>query len=299
MFYFLFVFFVYFFSSNIAHAWGPGAHLEYALNALSHIATLAPAVRILLKKYPKDFLYGNLAADIIFGKKFAGELYHCHHWDVALPLLDQAKTDSQKAFIYGYLTHLSVDTVAHNYFVPYQTIRSYEALTLRHTYWEMRYDLKMPDRVWSVLEEIGQEDYSDNDDLLSNTLKRALFSFKTTKKIFDNILLLQRTRRWRNAAQILTDRSTYSLHMEDVNDFKGLCYNVSVDFLKHPDKALAFQADPTGKLKILYAREMVSKLRRARATKHMTLKQADERIVDVRHALREGIYKPVELPDVI
>ncbi|MBF0491629.1 MAG: zinc dependent phospholipase C family protein [Deltaproteobacteria bacterium] len=299
MFYFLFVFFVYFFSSTLAQAWGPGAHLEYALNALSHLTVLAPAVKLLLKKYPKDFLYGNLAADIIFGKKFAGELYHCHHWDVALPLLDRAKTDSQKAFIYGYLTHLSVDTVAHNYFVPYQIIRSYEALTLRHTYWEMRYDLKMPERVWSVLEEIGKEDYSKNDELLSNTLRRALFSFKTTKKIFDNILLLQRTRRWRNAAQILTNLSTYSLHMEDVEDFKGLCYKVSVDFLKHPDKAFAFQADPTGKLKLLYAKEMVSKFRRARHRKEMNSKQADLLIEDIRIALRDGIYKPAELPDIL
>ena len=107
-------------------------------------------------------------------------------------------------------------------------------------------------------------------------------------------MLLQRTQRWRNAAQILTDRSTYSLHQEDVEDFKGLCYKASLDFLKHPDKAFAFQADPTGKLKLLYAKEMVSKLRRSK------LDRADIYllIAEIRKALREGIYKPVELPDL-
>src|SRR5262249_48028331 len=190
--YFLLVFVVYFFSSAVAHAWGPGAHLDYALYALSQAAVLAPAVRALLKRHPNDFLYGNLAADIVVGKKFAGELYHCHHWEVVLPLLDVAEDDRQRAFMYGYFTHLSVDTVAHNYFVPFKIIRSYEAYTLRHTYWEMRYDLHMPQKVWEIMKELAEGDYHRNDVLLARSLKKALFSFKTTKKIFDSLLLIQR-----------------------------------------------------------------------------------------------------------
>ncbi len=296
--YFVIVFFAYFLMPATAHAWGPGAHLDYALYALSQMALLAPPLRALLKKYPHDFLYGNLAADIIFGKKFAGDLYHCHHWNVALPLLQHAKNESEQAFIYGYLTHLSVDTVAHNYFVPYTTIQSYEAFTLRHTYWEMRYDLKMPEKVWGVLEELAQGDYHRNDVLLERGLKKALFSFKTTKRIFDGLMLVQRTNKWRRAAGLLTERSSYPLSDETIKDFKTLCYASALDFLKNSDCSYVLQADPTGKLKLLYAKEMASKLRQYTSKKIISKEDARHLIVKIRKSLREGIYKPIALPDI-
>ena len=296
--YFFLVFLVYFFSPHAAYAWGPGAHLEYALYALSQAAVFAPAVRALLKKYPNDFLYGNLAADIIVGKKFAGELYHCHHWEVVLPLLETAEDERQKTFMYGYLTHLSVDTVAHNYYVPYKIIRSFEAFTLRHTYWEMRYDLHMSPKVWDVMEDLAQGDYHRNDVLLARSLKKALFSFKTTKRIFDSLLLIQRMKRWRHAAHVLARRSTYDLSEESVREYKNRCYDVAVDFLKNPSEALAFKADPTGKLKLLYAKEMVTKLRKYTGRKILSEEDARRLIGEIKNRLREGIYKPVELPDI-
>lgn len=296
--YFVIVFFIYFLSPTVAHAWGPGAHLDYALHALSQLAILAPPIQELLKKYPNDFLYGNLAADIIFGKKFAGDLYHCHHWDVALPLLDRAKNERQRAFIYGYLTHLSVDTVSHNYFVPYTTIKSYEALTLRHTYWEMRYDLKMPSRVWEVMKELATQDYSENDALLERGLKKALFSFKTTKKIFNGLMLVQRMNKWRKAAELMASRSAYPLTDDTVKDFKSLCYASSVDFLQNLEKSYVLQADPSGHLKLLYAKEMVGKIRKYVSRKVIDKKEADLLIQKIRKSLREGIYRSVSLPDV-
>ncbi len=292
------LFLIYFFSPALAHAWGPGAHLEYALNALAGIASLAPAVQALLKKYPNDFLYGNLAADIIFGKKFAGDLYHCHHWEVALPLLDEAENERQQAFIYGYLTHLSVDTVAHNYFVPYHCIKSYDAYTLRHTYWEMRYDLKMSPKVWDVMENLAQGDYSDNDVLLARSLKKALFSFKTTKKIFDGLMLVQRMNRWRKAAELLAIRSTYPLEDQTVREFKNLCFGSSIDFLTNLENSYVLRADPTGKLKLLYAKEMTSKIRKYTNRKLISQEKADTLVNDIKSCLHDGIYKPVQLPDI-
>ncbi|MFO1520221.1 MAG: zinc dependent phospholipase C family protein [bacterium] len=296
--YFFVVLFVYLFSPSVAHAWGPGAHLEYALHALSQIALLAPPIRALLKKHPNDFLYGTIAADIILGKKFAGELYHCHHWEVALPLLHHAQDERQQAFIYGYLTHLSVDTVAHNYFVPYSIIKSYEAYTLRHTYWEMRYDLKMPLRVWDVLKELAEGDYHRNDVLLARSLKKALFSFKTNKRIFDSLMLLQRMKRWRGAAELMASRSNYALSDDEVREFKGLCYDIAVDFLQHVDRSRALQADPTGKLKLLYAKEMSAKLKKYTNRGILSRSEAEKLVFRVKKSLREGIYKTVQLPDV-
>jgi hypothetical protein len=217
---------------------------------------------------------------------------------VVLPLLETAEDDRQRAFMYGYFTHLSVDTVAHNYYVPFKIIRSYEAYTLRHTYWEMRYDLHMPHRVWEVMQELAQGDYHRNDVLLARSLKKALFSFKTTKRIFDSLLLIQRMKRWRHAAQLLAKRSNYELLEENVREYKNLCYDVAVDFLQNFDRSRALRADPTGKLKLLYAKEMVTKLRKFTGRKILSEQDAEKLICEIKKCLREGIYKPVELPDI-
>lgn len=292
----LFAAIVYFLLPADAYAWGPGAHMSYALHALANVALLSPAIRALLKKFPETFLYGTIAADIILGKKYAGELFHCHHWDVALPLLDRAETDRERAFIYGYLSHLSVDTVAHNFFVPYKIIRSFETLTLRHTYWEMRFDLKMESKVWSTLQEVAEGDYQELDRFLERSLKRTIFSFKTNKKIFDSLLLVQRMNKWRSAAELLAKRSEYELDDKDVRDYQRLCHEVLIEFLQGPEKARVLHADPAGQLKLLYAKEMVRDLRSYTRKRLVSPEGAKELVKEIKGRLKEGIYKPVDLP---
>ncbi len=292
----LFALAVYLLLPATAHAWGPGAHMSYALHALSQAAVLAPPIRALLKKYANTFLYGTIAADIILGKKYAGELYHCHHWDVALPLLDRAETDQERAFLYGYLGHLSVDTVAHNFFVPYNIIRSYETLTLRHTYWEMRFDLRMDPKVWEILEQVGENDYVELDHFLERSLKRTIFSFKTNKKIFDSLMLVQRMNKWRQAAELLAKRSDYELADQEVKEYKSLCHEVLIEFLQGPEQARVMHADPAGQLKLLYAKEMVKDLRSYTRKGIISSAQAEDLVKKIRTSLKEGIYKPVDLP---
>ena len=49
----------------------------------------------------------------MFGKKYLPDEKSSHNWDVALGPFDAAKTQQQKAFVYGYMSHLAADTVAH------------------------------------------------------------------------------------------------------------------------------------------------------------------------------------------
>ncbi|MBI5344478.1 MAG: zinc dependent phospholipase C family protein, partial [Deltaproteobacteria bacterium] len=97
-------------------AWGPPAHLEIGQEILGNTALITHAVRALIERFPYDFLYGNISADIVVGKNLVEELKHCHNWKMGFKLLKKASTDSQKAFAYGYLSHLAADTVAHNHF---------------------------------------------------------------------------------------------------------------------------------------------------------------------------------------
>lgn len=295
-FYGLVVLFVYLLLPQDAYAWGPGAHMTYALHALANLAVLAPPIRFLLKKYPHVFLYGTIAADIIIGKKFAGELYHCHHWDVAFSLLNRAREDRERAFMYGYLGHLAVDTVAHNYYVPYKIIASYEARTLRHTYWEMRFDQEMDTEVWKKLEEVAQEDYLDLDKYLEGNLKRSVFSFSINKKIFNSLMILTRMKKWRQASSAMAQRSSYSLSKNEVKELQDLCFEVLLDFFQDPTKARALQADPSGQLKLLYAKEMVKDLRNYTRRQLISKYKANRHIENIRVGLEEGIYREGELP---
>ncbi len=294
--YFFAVLVVYLIFPKSAWAWGPGAHLTYALHALEQGALLAPGIAYLLREYPKVFLYGTIAADIIFAKKYAGELYHCHHWDVALSLLGNAKRDQDRAFLYGYLGHLAVDTVAHNYYVPYKIIASYEARTLRHTYWEMRFDEKMSPQVWGHLHEIAQEDFQEFDVFLAQNLKRTLFGFKTNKRIFNSLMLLQRMNKWRQASALLSRRSAFPLEDKEVRHFLELCCEVLVEFFQDPERARVRNADPSGNLKLLYAKEMVRDLRNYQRRALLSPQRIKKFIEEIRISLEAGLYKPSDLP---
>ncbi len=105
-----------------AQAWGPLAHLNFSAQALGNLGAVQPSIRMLLQDFGNEFLYGSLAADIVVGKNMARYLYHCHNWRVGFNVLKQAKPGGEQAFALGFLAHLSADTVAHNYYVPFKTV---------------------------------------------------------------------------------------------------------------------------------------------------------------------------------
>jgi hypothetical protein len=70
------------------------------------------------RAYPKDFLYGSVAADISLAKKYVPEGRHCHHWHIGEEIFETAETERLRAVGLGYLSHLAADTIAHNFFVP-------------------------------------------------------------------------------------------------------------------------------------------------------------------------------------
>src|SRR5512134_457428 len=97
-----------------AFAWGPLTHI-YLGNELFSLGALLPAgILEVIRRYRKDFLYGNIMADIIIGKKYLPDDKCSHSWEVGFDLLRAAKTPQQKSFVYGYLSHLAADTVAHH-----------------------------------------------------------------------------------------------------------------------------------------------------------------------------------------
>lgn len=168
---------------SFAFAWGPLTHVYLGSEILS-LGSLIPAgIYTLIRKYRHDFIYGNLMADLIIGKKFIPEGKNPHSWDMALNLLDSAETKQQEAFAYGYMSHLAADTIAHGSFMDNRR-------DIGHTLVELRADSIIDRKYWYLALDIDRSVQKRNDLFLENSLERALFSFKTNKKIFKGLLLL-------------------------------------------------------------------------------------------------------------
>ncbi len=276
---------------SVAHAWGPGTHVEIAMSVVEKLALLAPAVRAVIKGREDWFIYGSVAADIVVGKKIAGELEHCHNFSVANRILKAAKTDSEKAAAYGYLSHLAADIVAHNYYIPSCIIKSYRARLLSHTYWEMRFDMHVRPEVWNVLDRICRSDFSAFDKLLAKNLKRALFSFSTSRQIFAGILTVHRLRQFRRTFGAYAKKSRYVLDSAEVSNYMRLAISTAVDPLARPLDAACFSGDPVGAFKIDYAHMLRWRLRDALKRKTIAKKDVQRLIEMSQEALRKNMLE--------
>ncbi len=238
-----------------AFAWGPVSHLQIGIEALRNLSLYEHGLRMLLQNFPYDYLYGCIAADIILAKGLAKIHEHSHSWAVAFEVLEEASSPSQEAFAYGYLSHLAADVIAHNYFIPECVVKTYSAKTFRHLYWEVRFDTLAKRTLWDLSREIAAlPQHGEDDELLEKVVKRTLFSFKTDKKIFHSILILNRMEQWQKMLHNLSGKSPWKLSGKDVRRYRRLSNEITLDFLANPTSAACLSMDPIGKNALLSAK---------------------------------------------
>ena len=282
-----------------AFAWGSGIHLQLGSAVLENLPAIRPAVAAIIGAYPFDYLYGCIAADITIGKKFTHYLLHCHRWQMGLNVLKQAETDPQRACAYGYLSHLAADTIAHNYYVPYKLMMSFSSLTLKHTYWEMRFETFVERETWDVGKKVAKEHFRENDVLLSRVLSDTIFSFGTNKRIFTSILLLSRFEKWQQVSRTLTGASRYALTEIDREEYMTLAREALFDFLSHGEGSRTFLADPTGERALAAAETVRRNFRTRYLTRKITRKQATEQLRELKPRLRSAIWEPEKLLEIL
>lgn len=253
-----------------AWAWGPATHLELASRVLDHLGLLPLPLQELLRLHPLDFLYGSIAADIVVAKRFTHYLRHCHRWTVGLEVLERARRPSQEAFAWGYLSHLAADVVAHNYFVPYKTILSFNTRAMNHAYWEVRFDTHAPEEVWHIPYRISKKMHADNDAVLKTVLSRTLLSFQTNKVIFNSVVLMGRFRRWQEIIRQTLSQSRLTLDPGRVDRYKEISLDAVTSFLIDREDAWCFRADPTGHESLKAASVIRSHLRRQYRRGHLS-----------------------------
>lgn len=243
-----------------AAAWGPGTHVALGEVLLNALYLLPPAVRLVLERYPIHFLYGSVAADISFAKKYAAAGRHSHSWQVGEELLRAASSDPLRATAYGYLAHLAADSVAHNTFVPRKLFLTPTAQAHGHTYWEHRVDHLLGEEFLGKARRlVTNYDHTEEDELFQRVLSRTLFSFRTNRRLFRGMIRAQDNERWKTLFDTMLRFSRYDLPMERADRYLGFSFDFMVEYLVHGPQSRPRKLDPVGSLNLRIAK----KLRRA------------------------------------
>ena len=238
-------------------AWGPGTHVALGEALLGSLYFLPPAIRVLLERFPVHFLYGSIAADISFAKKYAPVGRHCHHWHVGEEILHTADNDPLRAVGYGYLAHLAADTVAHNIFVPRQLLLTQTTRGLGHTYWEHRMDVHVGEEFLSKSRTIALEhDHTAADTLFDEVLSRTLFSFQTNRRIFRGMIRFQGNERWQKVFDRVLKNSRFDVADGLVERYLQLSFDAIVDYLVNRERSAPASEDPIGDVNLKLAKSI-------------------------------------------
>lgn len=281
-----------------ALAWGGGMHLQLGASVLKNLAALEPAVAAVISAHPHDFLYGCISADITLGKKFTHYLLNCHRWPIGRKILASATNDRQRACSYGYLCHLAADVIAHNYYVPYKIMRSFATVTMKHTYWEMRFETHVQKEIWDLARQVCTSDQRGNDQLMRSVLTPTLFSFGTNKRIFNSIMLLSRLEKWQQVMQTLSDTSRYQLADSDYQEYCQLTERAVFEYLRHPSEAPLLQSDPTGERALATAEAVRKNLRILYKSGKISKSSGFEQVEAFKEKLRQSLDNPAILQEL-
>lgn len=288
-----------FFLPGEALAWGPATHIHLGSEVLKNLTLLAPSLQRLLSRHPSDYLYGCIGADIIFGKKFTPYSSHCHNWKVGMEVLAKAETDQQRSFSYGYLSHLAHDIVAHNYYIPTQLVASFQTRTLRHGYWETRFDTHTDKEVWDILRGLAKGDHRSNDDLLERVLENNILPFNINKQIFASWLLLHRVEHLKSMVSTITSMSKWPLSKEDVEECRTLSLDITIELLTKKDEALCLRVDPTGRKSISLAKDMRKRLKGLEKGSSVDIKTQKEIMSIIQPRFRESMFSAADNLEII
>jgi hypothetical protein len=251
-----------------ALAWTPGTHILLGEALLRSADVLLPtSIATLLRAFPYDFLYGSIAADTSFAKRYARVGRHCHAWAVGDDILDRARDDALRAFGYGYLAHLAADVVAHNHFVPHQLAITSTTSAVGHSYWESRFESHTGERWARRAREVILLDHARSDDHLDRVLSPTIFSTPTNRRIFRSMVYVTDSGSWQRVLALMAEQSRWTLRDGTVIAHLDRAFDYVVDLLASGDKAIPRQFDPSGE----------EALREAKRVRKLALERGGER----------------------
>jgi len=237
-------------------------HISLAGDVLNHAAWLPAAVAGVITRYARDYLYGNLLADVVFAKRLSKVKQFCHHWTTGFAILDRAGNERGRAFAYGYLSHLAADTVAHNKYVPRQIAVSRSTVSFGHLYWEMRADVTVGPSAWDRVDEALVGRYRDHHRILAELLTRTFLPFDANRHLFLRVNRLVGRRGWRRTMAVWEQCSRHPLPGDLLQDYRRECLDRTICLLTRLRRSPLLLEDPNGAAALAYVRAHRRELRR-------------------------------------
>jgi hypothetical protein len=239
-----------------AWAWSPGTHIFLGQSVLANLQFLPGALAELLHAHPLDFLYGSIAADTSFAKKYAPVGRHSHAWHVGLETVELAGRAPLRAFGFGYLAHLAADVIAHNFFVPRQLVLTSSTRALGHSYWEGRVDMHIGEEAARTARDVIARDHRAADAHLDRIISPTLFSLGTNRRLFRGMVQLTDWTNWRRVVQLAADASRWDLTDGVVEAHVAASFDLVMDLFNAGDAARARRFEPSGTRALAEAKRM-------------------------------------------
>ncbi len=242
----IFSVFLVLFLSRESFGWGLSTHIELAQSLLNEAIIIGGAVSSLILAHRKDFIIGNILADVIIGKKFSTRRKQSHHWPAGLRIMEGARDDSARAFAYGFLTHLAADTVAHNEFVPRQIVLANSTIAFGHLYWELRADQCVDLKLRNELPELLRYSADIYDRQLAENIYPHIKWFGFNRRMFSRVNRLAVGEKFGKAMNICENLSLWQLSQNYLSPYKAKSLERMTDILVNGWSSKVMLEDPNG-----------------------------------------------------
>ena len=247
-----------------ALAWGPAIHVGLAESVLAQLALLPAAVGALLARHRIAFIYGNIAADVVFAKRLSRIKQFCHHWSTGFRLLQAAPDDRGQAFAYGYLSHLAADSVAHGKYVPRQIALHRTSVNFGHMYWELRADETVGAPILERLAHVLDQDHTDFHRLLRQHIGDTFLTYSLNRLVFDGMNALCVRTSFRRTIRVLDRYSRWELPPELLERYRAECLKRMISVLADGEGSAILKEDPNGTSALMELRVRRREQRRLR-----------------------------------
>jgi len=261
-----------------AFAWGSATHIDIASQVLNQLGFIPAAIAVVLAKHTDAYLYGSVAADVVFAKRMSRVKQFCHHWSTGFKVLERAETPEGKAFAYGYLSHLAADTVAHGKYVPRQIAVTGSSMTFGHFYWEVRADGLEDSDTWKRLRTLLRQTHDPHHDLLAEQLRGTFLPYIINRRLFEGMNRTVSHPLPRLALDALADYSRHELSPRLVRSYIEESVDRTISLLQKGDASLLLREDPNGTAALMQThvlrRDVKRRQRRGQESDQLVREQA-------------------------